>query len=573
MRLTVSKTRAIEEADKIDKSILMAFDSGENFLVEAGAGSGKTYSLMRVIDHIEQNSSFNKGPVTCITYTNVAVEVIRSRISESSRIIPSTIHTFAWRSIQKYQKVLISYLNELTDYNEEELKGIRRVQYELGVRRIENGTLFLYHDDVIKLFAWLLNNSVKFRDLFSRQSSIILIDEYQDASKLIMDAFLKFFINEEEGPQFGFFGDSWQTIYGSLGACGKIDSPSLKVFRKPSNFRSQKIIVDALNKLRPELPQISGVDSIDGEIKIVLTNNYQGERLSGPHISGDLPNEVRTEYITNVEKFLKNRGWNENFKTLMLTHRYLANQIGYEGLFSMLGDSLRDETDRHIQFLLGKVEPIVQALNENNLEQLFESLGRERSPIVTRSDKKQWTSLKKILLEAREKSIGDVVTSTIESGVIPIPPKILGWHNVWQNKGEEQIPYYKGKSISELYGIRYAEVIAYSGFVDPEGPYSTSHGVKGEEYGSVLFIISGGWNQYQFNRTMPPGLNLSSEEQLNNPTYVRTRNLFYVNCSRAKKNLALLVTVPTDKQFQRFLESIFGEENIIEYDDLFVSTG
>ena len=43
------------EADKVDEQIIEILQAGSSFLVEAGAGSGKTYSLNRVIEWIQSN--------------------------------------------------------------------------------------------------------------------------------------------------------------------------------------------------------------------------------------------------------------------------------------------------------------------------------------------------------------------------------------------------------------------------------------------------------------------------------------------------------------------------------------
>jgi len=43
------------EADKVDEQIITALKTGRSFRVEAGAGSGKTYSLNRVIEWIQAN--------------------------------------------------------------------------------------------------------------------------------------------------------------------------------------------------------------------------------------------------------------------------------------------------------------------------------------------------------------------------------------------------------------------------------------------------------------------------------------------------------------------------------------
>lgn len=43
------------ESDKVDKEIIDTLQKGESFRVEAGAGSGKTYSLNKVIEWIQNN--------------------------------------------------------------------------------------------------------------------------------------------------------------------------------------------------------------------------------------------------------------------------------------------------------------------------------------------------------------------------------------------------------------------------------------------------------------------------------------------------------------------------------------
>lgn len=102
-------------------------------------------------------------------------------------------------------------------------------------------------------------------------------------------------------------------------------------------------------------------------------------------------------------------------------------------------------------------------------------------------------------------------------------------------------------------------------FISPESQFSTDHGVKGEEYNSVLFVIGRGWNLYQFDRWMPRTGDVLNEQELK--SYERNRNLFYVCCSRAKRNLILLVTIPLEGAFKQYLESLVGAANIIEYDN------
>lgn len=157
------------EADKVDEIIIDTIKEGVSFRVEAGAGSGKTYSLNRVIEWIQANkwSEYHKKKqnVVCITYTNAAVDVIAERLAKDSFILPSTIHSFAWSAIKQYQSTLIEIIsaNESLQPKEGNFSKIVEVQYTLGHRYQENGVLYLYHDDVIfsLISCWIMQNFVE----------------------------------------------------------------------------------------------------------------------------------------------------------------------------------------------------------------------------------------------------------------------------------------------------------------------------------------------------------------------------------------------------------------------------
>lgn len=78
------------EADKVDEQIIAALQNGNSFRVEAGAGSGKTYSLNKVIEWIQENKwaeyRRKKQTVICITYTNAAVDVLAERLSNAETL-------------------------------------------------------------------------------------------------------------------------------------------------------------------------------------------------------------------------------------------------------------------------------------------------------------------------------------------------------------------------------------------------------------------------------------------------------------------------------------------------------
>ncbi len=557
------------EADKVDEQIISALQNGISFRVEAGAGSGKTYSLNKAIEWIQANKwteyRRNKQTVVCITYTNAAVDVIAERLSKDSFILPSTIHSFAWNAIKQYQSFLIDIVTSDSDFlpDEGDFFEVTEVTYTLGHRYNENGIQYLYHDDVLKLFCQLLDNA-KFRHVFTDKYPLILIDEYQDSYKPIIDRFIDFFIAEKKGPQFGFFGDAWQTIYQSNNACGLIENENLEIIKKGSNFRSAPRIVQVLNDLRPDLPQTSAIDDFDGQVIVITCDDYTGLRRTERNFMGELPAEELKNRLKNItEKIKRESSEEDDLKVLMITHKVLATQQGYEQLLEILADGLRDKEDPFLLFFMDTVEPIYKALKDSNMQLLFDTLGIKRFPITKKSEKVKWKELQQQLEDARTKRAIDVFELIKRTKLIPIPPKLDGWYHLYQ-KAPETV-YVTNASIQSFLELDYLQFTSAIDFLYPDAIFSTEHGVKGEEYDNVVFVISKGWNQYQFETYAPMITGHSDVPEGKQASYERNRNLFYVCCSRPKKRLFFFVSVPTNAAFRSFMTELVGTDNVYTY--------
>ncbi|MEU1794093.1 3'-5' exonuclease [Streptomyces californicus] len=117
----------------------------------------------------------------------------------------------------------------------------------------------------------------------------------------------------------------------------------------------------------------------------------------------------------------------------------------------------------------------------------------------------------------------------------------------------------------KLREVPYCEIIALRDYVEEKTPFSTQHGVKGEEYPSVLAVF-GGWTRYNFPKMLadfPRSQSLGDEDR---KRFERSRNLFYVACSRAQENLAMLFTTELSEEALKTLEEWVGPSNIIAVD-------
>jgi len=89
-------SQKLNPVDRITELVL----GGENFILQGGAGSGKTESLKRVVQKVL--SADHKLKVACITHTNKAADEIAERISAD--IMVSTIHSFLGGIISPYKR-------------------------------------------------------------------------------------------------------------------------------------------------------------------------------------------------------------------------------------------------------------------------------------------------------------------------------------------------------------------------------------------------------------------------------------------------------------------------------------
>lgn len=68
------------------------------------------------------------------------------------------------------------------------------------------------------------------------------------------------------------------------------------------------------------------------------------------------------------------------------------------------------------------------------------------------------------------------------------------------NSGDDSA--YEQTTLKQFYEIKYGEVINAINFFKPDAVYSTDHGVKGEEYENVLFVMGRGWNLCKFEDSL-----------------------------------------------------------------------
>lgn len=106
-----SKVKPIEQIKQIIDNNQNSEKEFRNFVLQGGAGSGKTESLKQILEYITQNYSDKKG--VCITLTNVAVDEIKARIGKNNNFVVCTIHSFLNDLIKNYKKNIHEVIFEI----------------------------------------------------------------------------------------------------------------------------------------------------------------------------------------------------------------------------------------------------------------------------------------------------------------------------------------------------------------------------------------------------------------------------------------------------------------------------
>ncbi|GHK01235.1 DNA helicase [Streptomyces sp. Y2F8-2] len=514
------------------EAVVTELEARRSFLVEAGAGAGKTTTLVHTLQHLlnhhRTDLEAHGRRIACITYTNVAKKKIHERIAADPLVDVGTIHEFLWSAIQPYQRELwlqiLAYNEELT--KPEDLDDVTAppvIEYSDRGRRLSEGRIS--HDDVIALSLRLVAAHPKLIRIIASKYPVIFVDEYQDTSPKTIQLLLDHLAGAgHENCVVGLFGDSMQKIYES--GVGAVKRPGLLTeITKHENYRCSPPVVEILNRMRPDLIQDAVGEQQTGEVHLFLNTGIP----AGP------------ERLTAAESTLAQNGWTrENSKYLLLTHRKIAGTLEYANLLeqyrklSRYGpDDLMARNEPYIQYLT-RIEAVSTAFRNNDFAELTSLLDEGRTRITRHADKRTISQAIRALDAVRTSgTIGDVLDMMGEGHLLATPGKLKDLERRRTATGLDERDQRRADFSNNLRNVPYREVISVARFIDELTPFSTQHGVKGDEFENVVVVVDdSAWNRYSIGK-MLAGTDKPDRTE-------RSRNLFYVCCSRAQRGLAVV---------------------------------
>jgi DNA helicase-2/ATP-dependent DNA helicase PcrA len=525
-------------------------ENPRSFFLFAGAGSGKTRSLVEALNwlRMQQGGRFrlHNERVGVVTYTNAACDEIKRRLDFDPMVEVSTIHSFVWELIRGFDADIKGWLRENLESDLLELEGQqqkgkatskaaldraksidskkRRLSNLMSVQRFtynpngENrGRDSLNHSEVVQIASHFLATKKLMQRLVVGRFPVLLVDESQDTNRNLMEALLEVQRNQSERFCLGLFGDTMQRIY----ADGKPDlgvnlPPDWMTPEKRINYRCPKRIVQLANRIRSEVDshsQIARPDAPEGIARLFIAHSGTTDKSRIEAAAAQ-----RMAAISGDTKWVPP---DASVKTLTLEHKMAARRMGFFEMFEPLASESRlvfgllDGSLPGVRFFSDLVLPLVEAKQSRNDFAVMAIL-RNTSPLLSEDELRSAEAgqLEKIrmardavnellALFANETSprFLDVLRSVARTKLFEIPEALKPIAN---RTDVEQVQAEKARapdtSVEEdadaqleawdkFLGTPFKQICAYKNYVKAVADFDTHQGVKGLEFDRVLVVL------------------------------------------------------------------------------------
>lgn len=600
-----------------DRKLYECLDSSPptSFLMIAGAGSGKTTSLIKGLSEALKKHGkklkLRRQRIACITYTEIAAQEIWADVGNNPLVHVATIHSFLWSLVRSFQGDIQKWVAKRIDIKLNELRHTAAsfgprvqqrtrdkntadiVRYEQQKARINNVRSFTYgtgsdyisgilgHDDIINMVPEFITERPLMRRLVAQLYPIIFVDESQDTFENVVLALKA--IDHDCGDQFclGFFGDPMQRIY--VTGVGSIPpEPGWVTIAKEENFRCPTSVLNVANAIRR-----------DGDGLVQTRGRMEGPIDAGVSVAGTanlfvLPiDERRDQRISQVRSWAAERTgdptWNDDqatsVKVLIIVHRMAAKRLGFSDLYSALNDiapekfknGFLDGTAWPLRPFVRFVMPLATAIKNKDEFTAIQILRSQSSKLAREnvvginvaellSELRRVTRTIATMMEPGSGAdVAQVLTQIHESGIFPLDPRILAYLKLGPPEGAAEAAVAQEsnredevtKEVSAMDAFLACDASQFWGYykyLNDESPFSTQQGIKGAEFERVLVVLDddeGTHTQFSYDKYF--GIRKLSERDKANlregkeTAVERTRRLFYVCCTRALKDLVVVL--------------------------------
>ncbi|GLR12155.1 DNA helicase II [Chitinimonas prasina] len=605
-----------------------------SFIMKAGAGSGKTTSLIKGLSsairmHGEKLKKARQR-IACITYTEIAAGEIWRDVGSDPLVHVSTIHSFMWLLAKPFQNDIRVWVSariaekietleqKQASYGprvqqrtkDKDTRDLERLHRQSGriaaVKGFRYGTGSDYvkgilgHDDILRLVPYLIAERPLFRTLLARQFPFVFVDESQDTTTEVIEALKT--VEREPGVTLclGFFGDPMQRIYAT--GTGLVEAaPNWADIPKPENFRCSNKVLNLANAIRR-----------DGDDLVQVPGQRLGPEGIMPTPEGSahlfvLPaDDTRDANLARVRDWMAARTgdnrWRlgdddqEQVKLLVIVHQMAAKRLGFGELYSALNskaptafkDGFLDGSAWPLSPCVKFLIPVAVAHTEGRQLEVMRLI-REYSPLLERDTlaganvAERLKALRELVASIAEGiagnsnvTIGDLLKQVYAAGLLILDPRLASYLDPeaappappaeGEDNDDDQEDDESDKEMASMdafLACPATQLLAYQTYISERSPFGTQQGIKGAEFDRVLVVLDDAEStHFQFSYEKYLGLKALSDtdrkhiEAGEETTVDRTRRLFYVSCTRALKDLAVVLFTADPEQAETHMRQL-----------------
>lgn len=548
----------------------------------------KDYLPFQELDH-DQKECFKK---TMIVNKELFFENYYTNVANLRQAFKTLLNQYPniLKNVNKFRKIVnaIYKIEKLTECCENILLNkseYKNVEYNSVYNIDKLHKMQISHDTLLEYSLRIIEKYNVLKQIIIDKYPYIFIDEYQDTNEKIIQimSHLENYSKKIGHKIFiGYFGDTAQSIYED-GIGSKITEvhSGLKPINKEFNRRSTKEVITVINRIRNDnLKQESIYEDCEGgDVKF-----YKGNQ-----------NDVKDFIGTHIDKWNINE--NNRLHCLVLTNKLVAEFSGFKNIYEVFKNTDKYSGINYNQLNSELLSKDISKLGEIpkllfNIVRLYNSLRKNLTPVIDISpnvslfDEMKLEDLRnliKTLKKVKGKTLGEYIeaisnvytennnvdykkvidwTLGIENITVPLFENYL-IEKLFNNNLDDDIVR-ANSVIHDLLGISMDEFeMWYKFLIDNQEEkviYHTFHGTKGQEFDNVIIIMenSFGKDQNYFNFFFQ---NFIESEQLTGKEkrkFETIKNLLYVSCSRAIRNLRILY-IDELTNIESGIKEVFGQ--------------
>ena len=549
----VDEYKILSKLSNEQKNVIISKD---NILLTACPGSGKTRTLTHKLAYETAINSLSHKLNIAITYTNRAANEIYNRLDDmeidSATVWTGTIHQFCMKFIIRpyamYSERLKKGYYIIDEYTKE--KYGKSIAQELKIKMERYDDPFLNKDvvnayekllevnkeidfDMILKFSHLLLEANPF--ICENISSIInclLIDEFQDTNEFQYLILSKIY-NANKKIQLLFVGDVNQAIFGTLGGKAKnkneldiLYNTYFKPYSLTGCYRSTQQIVNLYRNFEIQATGVNSVSDIKDETSIISHNtSISNDKLTdelAEIIQLELANGTKEEEICIIAP-----QWFDLFKLSKELREKLPftsfdapniSPIKYDPLnpLYLIAQLLFMPEGRNVTLKKKIANELLSIFKDDLKINISDNiLNYDIISTINRCRYKENDGILCFKYAIEQVYLLLQINIQTEQVLLEIQNQIFDKIN---NRVEKYDLKTDCETMNKYFGEKRGIVL------------STIHGVKGEEYTTVIAISL-------LNGKLPHWDIICNYD--NNFRMLETKTLLYVLCSRAKKNIYL----------------------------------